>query len=311
MVYSLDKLVVYMRVSSRCIDGIVKYWNLGGSDYGEVFKFWIGHHPAVCRNNYTVQSETGDTWYFGVGQYAKAPNEFWEDVKIEFNPAKVGGSKWFAAFYDTLIASAKYVDFKRFDIAIDIPVARSRLRLLKDQRKYALIEYSKENKTEYLGVRSSHGNTKLYNKALEQKMDGDLTRLEITMDYEKATWVEFQRIFPRVFSVSDASPPDNLNGTDLVLFLSCSENPEYLRLLDRYKRKKIERLLATNAQYIKPDELLYRGILSQILYYGKNVKADMWADFAENCIDDDIPDAWTKKEFSPILGDQVDFEKGV
>lgn len=54
MVYSLDKLVVYMRVSSCCIDGIVKYWNLGGSDYGEVFKFWIGHHPAVCRNNYTV-----------------------------------------------------------------------------------------------------------------------------------------------------------------------------------------------------------------------------------------------------------------
>lgn len=74
---------------------------------------------------------------------------------------------------------------------------------------------------------------------------------------------------------------------------------------------KIEHLLATSAQYIKPDELLYRGILSQILYYGKNVKADMWADFAENCIDDDIPDAWTKKEFSPILGDQVDFEKGV
>ena len=285
-------------------------WNSGIYDYGDVEKFWIGHHPAVCRNNYTLKADNGESWYFGVGQYAKSPSEFWEDVKIEFNPAKVGYSSWFAAFYDYLIGAAKYVDFKRFDVAIDIPVARSRLRLLKDQRKYALLEYSAENKTEYLGVRSSHGNTKLYNKALELKMDGDLTRLEITLDYEKASWIEFQRIFPRVF-VAGGDCPD-LVGTDLVLYLSCSEHPEYLRLLGRKMRKKIECLLETDTQnFIEPDKALFDSILAEILYFGKSVRADMWADFAENCIDDDIPDAWTKKEFSPLMGDQVDFEKGV
>ena len=37
-------------------------------------------------------------------------------------------------------------------MAIDIPVARSWLRLVKDQRKYTLMKYSNENMTEYLGV---------------------------------------------------------------------------------------------------------------------------------------------------------------
>ena len=72
-------------------------------------------------------------------------------------------------------------------MAIDIPVARSRLRLVKDQRKYTLMKYSNENMTEYLGVRSSHGQVKLYNKALERGLESDLTRLEITVDYERCS----------------------------------------------------------------------------------------------------------------------------
>lgn len=305
MNYTLDKLVVYMRVSAQTIDAIVSYWNTGGSELGDILKCWIGHHPAVCRHNYTIQTETGESFYFGVGKYAKSPSAYWEDVKLEFNPAKVGHSRWFGAFYDRLIAAAKYVDFKRFDVAIDIPVARSRLKLLKDQRKYSLIEYSAENKTEYLGVRSAHGQAKLYNKALEQKMTGDLTRLEITVNYDHSTWTEFQRIFPRCQDISSGVPPDGLGGTDLVLYQACAEHPEYLRYLEKRKRKKIEQLLATTAQYIKPDEVLYKDILAQILYYGKDIKPEMWADFIE--ISDDDDNVWTEKQvFDPLTGDQCE-----
>lgn len=58
--------------------------------------------------------------------------------------------------------------------------------------------------------------------------------------------------------------------------------------------KKIEQLLATTAQNVQPDELSYKDILAQILYYGKDIKPEMWADFHE--IDAEIPEEWTKKK---------------
>ena len=302
MQYTLDKLVVYLRVSAKAIDGIVSYWNSGGCEMGDVLKFWLGHHPAVCKHNYTLQTETGESWYMGVGKYGKANSEFWEDVKLEFNPAKVGASRWFGSLYDKLISEAKYVDFKRFDVAVDIPLARSKLRLLKDQRRYSLLEYSAENKTEYLGVRSSHGQVKLYNKALEQKTEGNWTRLEITLDYDLATWDEFRRLWPKCQVLGSGAPPGKLKDTDLVLYLACSERPEYLKMLGRDKRKKIEQLLATTAQYIEPCEESYKSILAQILYYGKDIRPEMWSDFIE--VSDADEDVWIPKKFVPLTGTQ-------
>lgn len=304
MKYTLDKLVVYLRVRSSTVDKIAKVWNSGSDELCSVVKFWIGHSPAVCSQNYTLQASTGDTLYMGVGIYGAAPSDFWETVKLEFNPAKVGSCHWFCALYNLLIAGSKYVDFKRFDVAIDLPVARSRLQLLKDQRKYSLLEYSAENKTEYLGVRSAHGNCKLYNKALEQKLKDDLTRLEITVDYANSSWQEFQRIFPVCRYVGSGVPPDSLKDTDLVLFLACADHPEYLRMLGRNKRKKIEQLLATTAQNVEPDKDLYMNILAQILWYGKDVTPEMWADFSET--DAEFPEEFVspKPKFDPLEGEQ-------
>ena len=46
-------------------------------------------------------------------------------------------------------------------------------------------------------------------------------------------------------------------------------------MLGRKMRKKIEQLLATTAQNVQPDELSYKDILAQILYYGKDIKPEM------------------------------------
>ena len=114
MTYTLDKLVVYLRVKSAAVDRIVHVWNSGSDALCSVQKFWIGHSPSVCSQNYTLQASTGDTFFMGVGVYGKAPSAYWETVKLEFNPAKVGRCPWFSALYNELIAAAKYVDFKRF-----------------------------------------------------------------------------------------------------------------------------------------------------------------------------------------------------
>lgn len=304
MNYVLDKLVVYLRVRSSAVDRIVRIWNSGSSDFCDVVKFWIGHSPAVCSQNYTLSTSNGCTFYMGIGVYGKAPSEFWETVKLEFNPAKVGNCPWFVSLYNSLIAAAKYVDFKRFDVAIDIPVARSRLRFVKDQRKYSLLEYSSENKTEYLGVRSAHGNCKLYNKALEQNISSDLTRLEITLDYSNSSFSEFERIFPECWFIGSGSAPDELQGTDLVLYLACNEHPEYIKMLGRKMRKKIEQLLSTTAQKVEPDKESYNDILAQILWYGNNVKPEMWSEYAET--DAEFPDEFVnpKPKFDPLEGEQ-------
>ena len=147
--------------------------------------------------------------------------------------------------------------------------------------------------TEYFGVRSSHGQVKLSNKALERGLENDLTRLEITVDYERCSWGEFKRLFPVVLD-NGSQLPDDLTGTDYVLCMACLEHPEYLQALPFRRRKKIEQLLATTAQNVQPDELSYKDILAQILYYGKDIKPEMWADFHE--IDAEIPEEWTKKK---------------
>ena len=103
MTYTLDKLVVYLRVESAAVDRIVHVWNSGSDALCSVQKFWIGHSPSVCSQNYTLQASTGDTFFMGVGVYGKAPSAYWETVKLEFNPAKVGRCPWFSALYNELI----------------------------------------------------------------------------------------------------------------------------------------------------------------------------------------------------------------
>ena len=88
--------------------------------------------------------------------------------------------------------------------------------------------------------------------------------------------------------------PDDLTGTDYVLCMACLEHPEYLQHLSYRKGKKIEQLLATTAQNVQPDELSYKDILSQILYYGVEGYKTGNADFHE--IDAEIPEEWTKKK---------------
>lgn len=100
---------------------------------------------------------------------------------LEVNPNKCFDS--LQCMYDMqhIFDACWNFELLRWDLAIDVPLPREALSLVKDGRKYMLDMYSNSNKTEYLGVRNSSGYTKLYNKALEQDHDEEqLTRLEMT-----------------------------------------------------------------------------------------------------------------------------------
>lgn len=301
--YSLDKLVVWMRIRSKALDSLIHQLRFGsGERYGLLIKDWVGYRISDFHYQFTI-GVNEYSWYFGVQPNKDSPSEYWTTCKVEFNLNKVGDLSQFNEFYNYLIANCKYLDFKRFDAAIDIPVRYGHVHMFKDARRMSSIEYAPENKTVYLGVRGAHGNVKLYNKQLEQKLETPLTRLEVTMDYSRCSWGEFQRVFPKVFVFEDV--PDSFTGTDLVLALAISEHSEFANLLDWRKRKKIASLLEQETLRLKPSEIDYKIILQQILDYGKGIPVEMFTEL-EDELDVKFPET---QQFDEITGVQEEMKK--
>lgn len=101
---------------------------------------------------------------------------------IEFNPNKVAGDKRFWSIAEKVSAHAAHVDLKRFDLAYDMVVDRRDCRLTKDRRMYQSVISNVI--TEYLGVKNSPGYVKVYDKASEMGLSGELTRIELTCSGE-------------------------------------------------------------------------------------------------------------------------------
>lgn len=191
---------------------------------------------------------------------------------IEFNPNKVAQDSKFQVIMRMIDSYFQEVQVKRWDWAIDIPVSREYVRMLKDQRLYTSIEGPKGN-TVYLGRRSHDGFVKLYDKTKESDLDMPLTRLELTVEGLKP----FSDInMPKVYITSpqlDLRAKFDLTGTDLVLveLLSCHEDLEmYLRKLGRKKSEKLKPYLLGEDTALKLDNNAYYKLLTQLKLYTKS-----------------------------------------
>lgn len=271
--YSLDMLTIDMKLSTVATQNIIDVLmsaNYNGC-WGEC-NYWISPVISKFKYNYSFTVSRGEHYFFGIQPNWMPPSSYNTYVRLEFNPSKLFACEEFFDLHRRLVAGALYVDVKKFDVAIDIPSAREDVFLLKDQRKRTTYELSESNKTTYLGQRGNHGNVKLYNKQLEAKLTKPLTRLEITMDYEKISDLDFQAVFPRVLVFDTGQlvlDDESYNGTDRVLMLACLEHSEYLDILPRVKRKKIECILSKYTHMLEPDLIKYKQILSQVLMYCK------------------------------------------
>ena len=101
---------------------------------------------------------------------------------VEFNPNKVAGDQRFWSIVEKVSAHVSHVTLKRFDLAYDIVVDRRNCRLSKDRRMYKAV--ISNGITEYLGVKNTPGYVKVYDKAAEMQLKGELTRIELTCDGE-------------------------------------------------------------------------------------------------------------------------------
>lgn len=235
---------------------------------------WSSNKLSVCHYNYSVAVGKDDSFYIGFEpNWIKRQNDIAFCI-CEFNPTKVSDPftgvdcLTFISLYSELKKLSTYRrKALKFDLAIDMPIARDNIQLVKDNRLYEEISNSMSDKTQYLGPRNKHGRVKLYNKTLESKLDIDLTRLELTIDFDKSHIEEVSRLIPKMYFVDNFQFDLNITGTDKVLLIAILGDLSLLNLLSRNKKAKIREYLSQCEYNFELNVVNYNTILEQIKEY--------------------------------------------
>ena len=259
--YSLDKLILEFEMRGEDAQRLMDVYSLNSH-----VESWFSNKLSVCRYNYRFLLKDGNSFYIGFCPNWRKANRYTSYGRIEFNPSKVCLDSEFMFLYGQLLSFIPRFRLYpvRFDLAIDLPIARDKVYLLKDRRLYEEYSYSAINKTQYLGVRNSHGRVKVYNKALEQKLDIDLTRIEITIDWDKSTYGEVEKILPSIYILDNYQFSVDINGTDKVILIAVMNDMSLINELGRKKKEKIKSYLKYAQFNLTLDYDKYNNVLQQI-----------------------------------------------
>lgn len=229
---------------------------------------WQSFKPGTFRENIHFTIDEGRSFWLGHGLNG---NGILQDrYRLDFNPNRVSDDANFRIVLDFLLRNSRtnLCRISRFDLAIDIPVDRSRCFLVKDRRLYIERKHGEEF-TQYLGAKSSTvGRVKLYNKTVESKLAYPLTRLELTLDpqmlYEKIN-------FPTVWCLCDqqiALDGLKVTATEKFIINAVLQGCGTLNDLGRKTRAKIEKLLKNYIRKIEISEESFDKILKQLEEFG-------------------------------------------
>lgn len=266
--YSIDNIVVWFRLyypedvlCQEILDFISNRLDFD-YDHFQSFKF------ACFRDQFSFRLGDGYSFWLGAS-FNGAKGTADPFVALDFNPNKVMRFQHFAEIYNFVLARAKQVDFKRFDLAIDIPVKRSDVFMYKGRRKLTVdpdeeeelfIGNSWENFTHYLGRRSSVGRVKLYNKQRESKLNYPLTRVELTCAPDS----DMDKYMPTVKYFDDLQMVFNdlkISGSDRLILRRVLEHPDELGELSYYQRKRFDDILEHYTKMVEVNKGIYALIL--------------------------------------------------
>lgn len=265
--YSLDKMVIDFKLKVCS----------GGNFSSDLFLFlnwtpditydhWETRKIGTFHDQFTFSCSHGNSFWMGVG--LNSSGRVINRVRLEFNPNKVGNDYTFVRVFNRLLTlSSRHSCFVRFDLAVDIPVLRENVFLIKDARLYEECRYSKSNRTQYLGARNKPGRCKLYNKQIESNLDFPLTRFEITVSGDDMSPSAVSSMWPKIVIVDDMQMAFDIFsfvGIDRFIFLALMECPELVSELTRDKKKKFERILQQYTRTLSFDIQLYREIIHSL-----------------------------------------------
>lgn len=234
---------------------------------------WNSFRPGTFREQFSIRHQDGTSFWLGAVLNGRKPE--WGKVRLDFNPNKVAGHSVFQTLLLFLLENTRpmHRTLRRFDLAVDIPVDRFSVFLVKDSRAYIERRHGQEF-TQYLGAQSSHpGRVKLYNKTVEAKLDYPLTRLEITLapevPYNKIPW-------PTVYYLRTYQMEmDELKATETERFIlnAILQGCGTLNQLGRRTREKIQALMTRYVSYIKLLPRDYSKIMGHLFDFTKTTTA--------------------------------------
>lgn len=135
-----------------------------------------------------IHLDTG--FYISVGAYVDFDKKTKEKrllpkIKIEVNPNKHHDKLIFKELLQFIKEDCSSGEIKRIDYAVDVPVVPDDIQIFKTLKEKGLYKG-----TRYFGQRNKHGFCRIYDKALESRLDTPLTRIEHTISNLKKPSLE-------------------------------------------------------------------------------------------------------------------------
>lgn len=276
---SVDMVVIDYSVSSPAArDALIRLLDTLPMLYAVEVRHWSSLRIGTFRENYTLKFQDKTSFWVGVGLNANKP--LWGRSRMEFNPNKVAAHKVFLEMLKWFNIHSLRMNaiIKRFDLAIDIPIERLSVRLLKDRRVYTERRHGQEW-TEYLGKSATVGRVKLYNKTVEAGLDYPLTRLELTLDpttpFQEIPWP------PVYYIVNRQMDMEELRVTDTERFVlgALLEGYGSVTELGRKTRAKMGKMMTHYVGWVSISHQDYNVILSHLqLFLNYPSTVDLGAD---------------------------------
>lgn len=247
--------------------------------YAVNIRHWSSLRIGTFRENFTFAFRDGSSFWLGVGLNEAKPN--FGKVRLDANPNHCAHHQVYQYLLGWL--NQKCTGFrktiKRFDLAIDFQADRADVELLKDHRAYTEIRKSREDRTQYLGARSTGNRVKLYNKSMESSMNGEkITRLELTIDpstpYQKIRWPQAYIVHTRQAQLDELT---RLTDTERALLDGVLVGAIDLTKLGRKARQKLEQYMKSYVQWLTVTATDYKKILDRVRGFLNFPKIDLQA----------------------------------
>lgn len=249
--YSIDMIRLKSEIPVKVLDNIV----IKPFETEPNIKYKMKTVITGYRHNFYIEGYdlfgSKCSYWVGATHNSKKQSDH-TDIVLEFNPNKCTGEPILEYLLDHIYRNNKYVEVKSLDVAIDIPCNILDLNISQSGNMgRRIIDNGSDDRTYYFRRGRSNGHIRIYNKKRESKLNYELTRYEITLNpnmyiCDMNSYSVPQNLFIPIRNIYNFQVPIDLSGTDKILLLACMDHPEYLRDLDRRKRKKIEQLLAEN-----------------------------------------------------------------
>jgi len=180
-------------------------------------------------------------------------------VILDFNPNKMNDEELKEISY--LLRFLVDVQIVRCDIAVDIPIPRKYVHLIKDNRTYEYQDHNENGITEYLGSRNNTNFVKVYDKSRESSLDEAITRVEITCEpvlsefikHSPTVLIEHEQISLELLEY------DNLNSTHMAFVsvlkeLDVQSRIKALKSIQRRLRAKLSPYVLSDTYRLEFDK---------------------------------------------------------